>query len=98
MHTPAATPPRIVAIGETLWDLLPDGGVWGGAPGNAACHAAGLGAAGVIVSRVGRDDLVDRCGRVGDPFPKSRQGEGIGEFDHQRGARHESKVLTLSSP
>jgi fructokinase len=60
MHTPATTPPRIVAIGETLWDLLPDGAVWGGAPGNAACHAAGLGAAGVIVSRVGRDDLGDR--------------------------------------
>ena len=60
MHAPATTPPRIVAIGETLWDLLPDGAVWGGAPGNVACHAAGLGAAGVIVSRVGRDDLGDR--------------------------------------
>ena len=60
MHPPATTPPRIVAIGETLWDLLPDGAVWGGAPGNVACHAAGLGAAGAIVSRVGRDDLGDR--------------------------------------
>lgn len=60
MHAAATTPPRIVAIGETLWDLLPDGAVWGGAPGNVACHAAGLGAAGTIVSRVGRDDLGNR--------------------------------------
>ena len=60
MNAAATTPPRIVAIGETLWDLLPDGPVWGGAPGNVACHAAGLGAAGAIVSRVGRDDLGDR--------------------------------------
>jgi sugar/nucleoside kinase (ribokinase family) len=42
MHAPATPPPRIVAIGETLWDLLPDGAVWGGAPGNVVCHAAGL--------------------------------------------------------
>ena len=60
MHAPATTSPRIVAIGETLWDLLPDGAVWGGAPGNVACHAAGLGAAAAIVSRLGHDDLGDR--------------------------------------
>jgi fructokinase len=60
MNAPATALPRIVAIGETLWDVFPDGAVWGGAPGNVACHAAGLGAAGVIVSRVGRDDLGDR--------------------------------------
>ena len=60
MQTPVPAQPRIVAIGETLWDLFPDGPVWGGAPGNVACHAAGLGVAAVIVSRVGRDDLGDR--------------------------------------
>lgn len=53
-------PPTIIGIGETLWDLFPDGAVWGGAPGNVACHAAGLGAAAALVSRVGRDDLGDR--------------------------------------
>lgn len=50
----------VVGIGETLWDLFPDGAVWGGAPGNVACHAAGLGAAAAMVSRVGRDELGDR--------------------------------------
>jgi fructokinase len=50
----------VVGIGETLWDLFPDGAVWGGAPGNVACHAAGLGARAMMVSRVGRDDLGDR--------------------------------------
>lgn len=49
-------PPRIAAIGETLWDLFPDAAVWGGAPGNVACHAAGLGVATAMVSRVGCDD------------------------------------------
>jgi fructokinase len=52
--------PRIVAIGETLWDLFPDAAVWGGAPGNVACHAAGLGVATAIISRVGYDDYGDR--------------------------------------
>ena len=33
-----------------------------------------------------------------DRRSKSRQGESVGEFDHQYGARHEDKVLTLSRP
>ncbi|MFN9367789.1 MAG: carbohydrate kinase family protein [Planctomycetia bacterium] len=60
MDRSPASPPRIVAIGETLWDLFPDGPVWGGAPGNVACHAAGLGAAAAVVSRLGSDELGDR--------------------------------------
>lgn len=60
MDRSSASPPRIVAIGETLWDLFPDGAVWGGAPGNVACHAAGLGAAAAVVSRLGSDELGDR--------------------------------------
>jgi fructokinase len=52
--------PRIVAIGETLWDLFPDAAVWGGAPGNVACHAAALGVATAMISRVGYDDYGDR--------------------------------------
>lgn len=49
--------PRIVAIGELLWDLLPGGKQLGGAPGNVAHHARSLGADVVLVSRVGRDPL-----------------------------------------
>lgn len=47
----------IVAIGEILWDVFPDGPRFGGAPANFACHAAGLGARAAIVSAVGADDL-----------------------------------------
>ena len=35
---------RIVALGEVLWDLFPDGDRFGGAAANFACHAALLGA------------------------------------------------------
>lgn len=49
--------PRVVALGEVLWDLLPAGPQLGGAPANLAVHAAGLGARAALVSRVGDDDL-----------------------------------------
>lgn len=52
--------PQVVGIGETLWDLFPDGAVWGGAPANFACHAAAVGGTAAMVSRVGRDPLGDR--------------------------------------
>jgi fructokinase len=48
---------RIVAYGETLWDLLPNGPVLGGAPLNFAYRAHSLGHRSIIVSRVGRDEL-----------------------------------------
>lgn len=48
--------PVIVGVGEILWDLLPHGKQLGGAPANFAYHAAALGAAGTVVSRVGKDD------------------------------------------
>lgn len=49
--------PTAVGIGELLWDLLPEGKEMGGAPANFAYHARMLGAEGIIVSRVGDDDL-----------------------------------------
>jgi fructokinase len=52
-----AAQPTIVAVGEILWDLFPEGPRFGGAPANFACHAAGLGGAVAIVSAVGPDDL-----------------------------------------
>jgi fructokinase len=45
----------VVAIGEALWDGFPDQRRPGGAPCNVACHAAGLGDRGVIITRVGED-------------------------------------------
>lgn len=49
--------PKIVAIGEILWDLFPDGPRFGGAPANFICHAAGLGANAHMIGAVGDDDL-----------------------------------------
>jgi fructokinase len=51
----SATPRTIVAVGEALWDVFPDGRRPGGAPCNVAFHAAQLGDRGVIVTRVGDD-------------------------------------------
>ena len=47
--------PSIIALGEVLWDLFPDGEQFGGAPANFACHAAIQGADVTMVSAVGDD-------------------------------------------
>lgn len=48
---------HVLSFGETLWDLLPDGAVLGGAPLNLAYRATTLGDRGVAVTRLGRDPL-----------------------------------------
>jgi len=47
----------IVAFGEILWDILPSCMVLGGAPFNFAYRVNTLGDAGLMASRLGRDDL-----------------------------------------
>lgn len=47
--------PRIISLGEVLWDLFPDGERFGGAPANFACHAAIHGANVGMLSAVGDD-------------------------------------------
>jgi fructokinase len=49
--------PLVIGIGEVLWDLLPTGRFLGGAPANFAFHANQLGAEGLVVSAIGRDEL-----------------------------------------
>lgn len=49
--------PLVVAWGELLFDLFPDGPRLGGAAANVAFHAAALGARALLVSRVGDDAL-----------------------------------------
>ena len=49
------TPIRILSCGEVLWDLFPEGGRFGGAPANFACHAALLGGEVTMLSAVGED-------------------------------------------
>jgi fructokinase len=51
--------PKVLGIGELLWDVLPSGARMGGAPANFACHASALGAAAGIISRVGADEAGD---------------------------------------
>lgn len=52
--------PKVIGIGELLWDVLPSGPRMGGAPANFACHARSLGADSRIVSRVGQDESGER--------------------------------------
>jgi fructokinase len=47
----------VVAFGEVLWDILPSCTVLGGAPFNFAYRVNSLGEAGLMASRLGRDDL-----------------------------------------
>ncbi|MFM8802607.1 MAG: carbohydrate kinase family protein [Planctomycetia bacterium] len=91
MTQPASSPsaPTVVGIGETLWDVFPDGAVWGGAPGNVACHAAGLGARSVMVSGVGCDDLGDR-GIV------ALESHGVDCRHVRRDPRHPTGTVTVS--
>ncbi len=49
------TRPVVVGLGEALWDVLPDGDHFGGAPANVALHAAALGADSWLISAVGCD-------------------------------------------
>lgn len=54
----------IVGLGETLWDIFPDGPRLGGAPLNFACSCAELGqshAQVFLASSVGNDELGDRA-------------------------------------
>ena len=46
----------IVGLGEVLWDDLPTGKMFGGAPANFAYISARLGNHGIVASRVGTDD------------------------------------------
>jgi len=47
----------VIAFGELLWDLLPDETILGGAPFNFTYRIHDLGDTGVMVSRIGNDDL-----------------------------------------
>ncbi len=57
----AAESYRVIGLGELLWDLFPQGPQLGGAPTNVAYHASVLGNQGVVLTRVGSDDLGDKA-------------------------------------
>ncbi|MBN2130536.1 MAG: hypothetical protein JW741_13630 [Sedimentisphaerales bacterium] len=59
------TKKTIMALGEVLWDVLPSCVVLGGAPFNFVYRVNCLGDTGLMVSRLGRDDLGRRaCEKV----------------------------------
>ncbi|MBE2181497.1 MAG: carbohydrate kinase [Chthoniobacterales bacterium] len=63
-HSPTNRP-RVVGVGELLWDLLPTGRQMGGAPANFIYHARSLGADAHLLSRVGTDALgVEILGKI----------------------------------
>jgi fructokinase len=51
----------VLAFGELLWDVFPDGAHIGGAPFNLAAHAVRCGLTAQLLSRVGADDLGRRA-------------------------------------
>jgi fructokinase len=51
---------NMVGLGESLWDLLPDGKQLGGAPTNFAYMCNLLGDRGIVASRIGNDALGDQ--------------------------------------
>lgn len=57
MKNADARPALMVGLGEVLWDVLPSGAKFGGAPANFAYMAAVLGNHGIIASRIGCDEL-----------------------------------------
>lgn len=50
---------RIVAVGEVVWDLLPDRRVLGGAPVNVAYQLSRLGVEVSVITRIGQDALAE---------------------------------------
>jgi fructokinase len=45
----------VVAVGEIIWDMLPQGKQLGGAPSNFSCHIHSLGGDARLISRIGQD-------------------------------------------
>lgn len=53
----------VLAFGEVLWDILPTETVLGGAPFNFAYRVNSLGDRGIMISRLGRDELGQKAFR-----------------------------------
>lgn len=73
--------PTVVAVGEILWDIFPDGRRIGGAPANFVYYASKLGESAVLVSRVGQDS-------PGIEALKACQASGLSTDFIQRDKRH----------
>jgi len=81
--------PRVVGIGEVLWDIFGEDKRLGGAPLNFAVHAAALGAAASIISRVGED-------ADGDAILAAVRQFGLPADAIQRDSSHPTGRVTVS--
>ncbi len=82
----------VLCIGEVLFDVLGDGQeIPGGAPANVAFHAAALGAASALISRVGNDER-------GARLRQWLESAGIGIRNLQEDAAEQTGVVRVDSP
>jgi fructokinase len=72
--------PTVVGLGESLWDLLPEGKHIGGAPLNFSYISSLLGARSIIASRLG-------CDRLGDEILGTLSSRGLETSHLQRDPR-----------
>ncbi len=76
--------PRIAAIGEVLWDILPSGPRLGGAPANFSVFCARLGNRAELISSVGDDEYGRAATRLLDQ-PRLELGNAQVAPDHPTG-------------
>lgn len=82
--------PSALIFGEALFDCFPDGSqVLGGAPFNVAWHLQGLGAAPLLISRVGEDAL-------GERMLAAMHDQGLSAAAVQRDPERETGVVQIS--
>lgn len=74
---------RIYAFGEILWDMLPSGARFGGAPANLAFHAGQLGAEVRLISAVGKDQLGNDA--LAEMRAKDMATDLVAQLDHPTG-------------
>lgn len=83
MSTPA---PAIICFGETLWDVLPQGRLPGGAPMNVAIHLRYQGFAPRVVSRLGDDE-------PGRQLREVLRGKGVDDSCIQADPAHRTGIV-----
>jgi fructokinase len=85
----SAAPPRVIGLGELLWDDFPDGRRPGGAPANFAFQANQLGCHGQVVTRVGVDSS-------GDELLAELSAKGLDLSAVQRDADHPTGRVSVT--
>ena len=80
------TGPILVCYGETLWDVLPQGRLPGGAPMNVAIHLRYQGLVPLVVSRIGNDP-------PGHELREFLQSKGVADTYLQTDPEHQTGIV-----